>query len=711
MTSSTGSRRSTPSLLSNASIPYRILLLSILTLSTHAQVTIRGAGAYTQAGGKFYFHGGEDGASTVSDQLYALDLTKNWTTIAPAWTQLKSSPFTNSYHVATHSADNKTIFFFGRNDDKKVKRPATAFMNKYSIDTNTWTVGSATSIDLTANPPNPTFMTQGRRDFQGALDPVSGKYIFIGGNQDNLQYNNQDVFEPETGRVSEKDLPREISNYQGGALAWLKQGTDSSVYLLGGYSPANTEWSSFGNLSKFSLATETWTSVLTPATLPMPPSRQYHCAASNADGSKAIIYGGWAPPGSLTTPARNDLWILDAATFSWKQGPTPFSGTVGYAACTIAGNHLIIWGGFQYLNSTPPNANPMLLYDMSGERWTNIYTPTAEYLAMAPQSPVNPNNGSNNNNGTNPVDDSTGSEGKGKPGLSIILAGVFGAGFVVLAAVLGAVFYRRKQNKRRLDSGGFNGDSGGAYSKQPNQSEDKFMNGTTSPTLSDMTYNQALAQAMDGSDGLSKQHEMKPMKSPELAMLEAEERASSSPGTTDNYVPPPGLAQGQNELAAGYYAFVPPPQQQYPQGTYAYQPVSPTTDEFSPSTYKQEVPATLTASTYVPTNSVYSVSPNQQSTLYPTYLNTSLSNLSTSAHSQSNRASLAPSTLFADSAFSESARNTYLDPSEHVPVVATTVTTTTPTTGAKPRVVRNPQRHPTVVHQQAFAESEKSQYV
>jgi len=262
MTSSTGSRRSTPSHLSKASILHRILFLSVLALSTHAQVTIRGAGAYTQAGGKFYFHGGEDGANTVSDQLYVLDLTKTWTTVAPAWTQLKSSPFTNSYHVATHSADNKTIFLFGRNNDNKVKRPPAAFLNKYSVDTNTWTVGSATSIDLTANPLNPAFMTQGRRDFQGALDPVSGKYVFLGGNQDNLQYNSQDVFEPETSRVSEKDLPRELNNYQGGALAWLKQGADSSVYVLGGYSPANTQWSSFGNLSKFSWATETWTSVV-----------------------------------------------------------------------------------------------------------------------------------------------------------------------------------------------------------------------------------------------------------------------------------------------------------------------------------------------------------------------------------------------------------------------------------------------------------------
>lgn len=434
----------------------------------------------------------------------------------------------------------------------------------------------------------------------------------------------------------------------------------------------------------------------------------------DADGSKAIIYGGWAPPGGLTTLARNDLWILDTATLSWKQGPALSGGTVGYAACTIAGNYVIIWGGFQYLNSTPPDANPMLLYDMSREKWTTTYTPTAEYLAMAPPPPLNPNNGSNNNNGTNPVDESTGSEGKSKPGLSIILAGVFGAGFVVLAAVLGFVFYRRKQNKRRLDGGGFkyaspySGDSGGAYSKQPNQSEDKFMNGTTSPTLSDMTYNQALARAMDGSDGLSTQHEMKSLKSPELAMLEAEERASSTPGTADNYVAPPGSVQGKIELEAGYYAFVPLSQQQSLQGTYAYQPVSPT---FSPSTYKQEVPTTPTTSTYAPTNSVYSVSPNQQSTLYPTYLNTSFSNLSTSAHSQSNRASLAPSTHFTDSAFSGSVRNTYLDPSEHVPVVATTATTTTPTTGAKPRVVRNPQRHPTVVHQQAFAESEERQYL
>ncbi|KAG0356320.1 hypothetical protein BG005_004786 [Podila minutissima] len=717
----TPSTRRHSSSTSKAFIPYRTLLLSILALSANAQVTIRGAGAYTQAGGKLYFHGGEDGSSTVSDNLYVLDLTKPWTTIAPAWSQLRKSPFANSYHVATHSADNKTLYLLGRNDDLRMNsRPPSAFMNKYSIDTNTWTEVSAAMVTLTATPPNPGFLTSNRRDFQGALDPVTGKYVFVGGNNDLSQFNKQDVFEPDTGRVSEREMLVQpgivnMGYYQGGALAWLKNGTDSSVYVLGGYSPNNTEYTSLGNLHKFSWETETWGLVLTPTTTVDPPTRQYHCAASTADGSKAVIFGGWAPRTAL---ALNDLWILDAATLNWKQGAPVPRGNVGYSACTIAGHQLIVWGGFQFLNSSPPDATPMRIYDISLDKWITTYEPTPEYLAMAPP-PTNPNNGGNNdNNATIPDGKNTGGEGtQGKPGLAAILAGVFGAGFVVLAAVLGFVFHRRRQSKRRLDGAfkpSYNGSNNGGYSKQRDQSDDKYSDDATLPSSSDMTENQALARVMDSADGMNdkQQHEMKPLKSPELALLEAEERASASPGTTNTYLAHTAYGPGNSpELTTGHY-FPPPPQHQpYLQGGFPYPPVSPTTDRFVPSTYKQEVPSTSTASTFAPTNSVYSVSsiPYPTPSQYPNYLDNSFSNLSISAHSQpAYRASWVPSTHVTDSAFGESRRNTYHDLPEPA-ATAMAVTAAAPKMTA-PRVARNPQRHPTVVHQHAFAEPEKRQY-
>ncbi|KAG0063612.1 hypothetical protein BGZ92_005952, partial [Podila epicladia] len=264
-----------------------------------------------------------------------------------------------------------------------------------------------------------------------------------------------------------------------------------------------------------------------------------------ADGSKAVIFGGWAPPGNKTALALNDLWILDAATLTWKQGVSVPRGNVGYAACTIAGNQLIIWGGFQYLNSSPPDATPMRIYDISLDKWITTYEPTPEYLAMA-ASPTNPNNsGNKDNNTTIPDGSKTGGEGtQGKPGLAVILAGVFGAGFVVLAAVLGLVFHRRRLSKRRLDGAfkpSYNNSINGGYSKQRDHSEDKYSDDATSPSSLDMTYNQALARVMDSADDMNnkQQHEMKPMQSPELALLEAEERASASPGTTNVYIAHP----------------------------------------------------------------------------------------------------------------------------------------------------------------------------
>ncbi|KAG0344135.1 hypothetical protein BG004_004710 [Podila humilis] len=359
---------------------------------------------------------------------------ERWTTIAPPWAQHRSSPFQNSYHVATSSRDNKTLIFWGANRDPKNRRPPAAFMNQYNIETDTWTVGKEDSVKVTATPPNPGFMMgSGRCDFGGALDPTVGKYLFVGGNNGQVNINAQDVYEFATNSVRETAPPATsgMVGYQGGALAWLKTGEGeggSAVYALGGHSANNTGWTLFSTLLKFSWASESWSVVIPTNSAVVPPPRQYHCAASAADGSKAVIFGGWAPPGNYVDMALNDLWIIDAATMTWKKGTTPGGFNVGYSTCIIAGDQLIVWGGFQRLNSTPPVSSPMRVYDMTADRWRSSYNPSPEYQALIPPPsppPPPPSDGDSDNDN----DD----EASEKPNLAIILAGVFGAGFAILA--------------------------------------------------------------------------------------------------------------------------------------------------------------------------------------------------------------------------------------------------------------------------------------
>lgn len=174
-------------------------------------------------------HGGEYGSAVVTGQLLCLDLTKSWNASNPAWTPLLSSSFVNSYHTATYSSDRKTLYFLGFNSGAKPGPPPTTFLNSYSLTSRTWQPGNdAVNVRI-----------KDRRDFQGALDPTTGKYMFLGGNYGPSganKSNDINVFETDSGSfISENLIPLiDLSNVQGNVVGYVGQGTRQGLYSLAG---------------------------------------------------------------------------------------------------------------------------------------------------------------------------------------------------------------------------------------------------------------------------------------------------------------------------------------------------------------------------------------------------------------------------------------------------------------------------------------------
>ncbi|KAF9582042.1 hypothetical protein BGW38_000737, partial [Lunasporangiospora selenospora] len=280
-----------------ASLSFSLSLASLfvlgttLILPTHGQNTppiITGSLAYTQANGRFYIHGGERSTTDVSSQLYALDLTRSWTADAPAWTSLAASPFSNSYHVMTHSFDNKFLYLFGRNTGTPKAPPQ--FINKYSVDTDTWDAGVTPAA----------ISTPDRRDFQGAFNPATGDYMFLGGNYGNLgatTSNALNIFYTKTGSVNEAAIPfPDLAYLQGGAVGYVGKGPGSP-----GLAVFAGSWSSNGTVTGKSKtlvnpgtprinSNGAWSQLTLAAA---PAGRMYPCVASNTDGSKVVMYGGF----------------------------------------------------------------------------------------------------------------------------------------------------------------------------------------------------------------------------------------------------------------------------------------------------------------------------------------------------------------------------------------------------------------------------------
>jgi len=174
-------------------------------------------------------HGGEYSTAVVTSQLLCLDLTKPWNTSNPPWNTLTPSPFVNSYHTATYSPDKKTLFFLGFNSGAKPGPLPQNFLNSYSVATDTWQPGNP-AIGVT---------DKDRRDFQGALDPTTGRYMFLGGNFGILgatKSNFVNVFDTQAGSfISENVIPFiEYTAVQGNVVGYVGQGAHQGLYSLAG---------------------------------------------------------------------------------------------------------------------------------------------------------------------------------------------------------------------------------------------------------------------------------------------------------------------------------------------------------------------------------------------------------------------------------------------------------------------------------------------
>jgi hypothetical protein len=76
-----------------------------------------------------------------------------------------------------------------------------------------------------------------------------------------------------------------------------------------------------------------------------------------------------------------ELWMLDITTATWSQGPT---GPVrSDSACTIAGDHFLIWSGSRFRNVTT-DPNEMLIYNFKTSTYVQEYTPPAYYKDLKP---------------------------------------------------------------------------------------------------------------------------------------------------------------------------------------------------------------------------------------------------------------------------------------------------------------------------------------
>ncbi|KAF9145171.1 Multiple epidermal growth factor-like domains protein 8 [Linnemannia schmuckeri] len=408
MSTTTASPRRFPSRLFTITA---LLSLALFTAPTKAQVSydapipVSGP-AHARTSLKWYILSGQpstvDGTLPI-DQFFYLDLASPWSATIPAWKRLQPGP-QQSIFPAVFTADQKTMVVFHIAGQYSVY--------KYTVATDSWAPSSI------------NFPGGGTQGVGAVTDPNTGLVYLAGGYTDR---GSMDIYNPAADTASQVKLPDPATTFPSRwyySNTWSKQ--RRSVLYFGGYNITNN--AANNAISEYNPSTSTWYTMATSGTAPT--TRADHCMASNDDGTKVVVYGGRLANNSFS----GELFILDTVTGAWTQGASGQPRV--YAACTIAGDQLLIWGGTT--TGSIMAGSPVLIYNMGTNAWIPDYTPPASYVASANASAT----------AAKPTGTGTGGDAAGGGGSNTgaIVGGIVGA-IAVIGAIAGFLIYRRRQQR------------------------------------------------------------------------------------------------------------------------------------------------------------------------------------------------------------------------------------------------------------------------
>jgi hypothetical protein len=230
--------------------------------------------------------------------------------------------------------------------------------------------------------PRPT-----ERSTPAAVGIGSGLYVF-GGARDDFStgvatfYNDLRRLEVTTGRwrlitaSGAAPAPRAFAAAAGDEVA------GGRLFVFGGstFDIAGTQFQPFGDLSVYSIASNTWTTLSTPGTgtRPHPGAR----SGSNlwSVGDRLYLFGGI----DATFATHNDLWTYDLRRGEWSQVPVtsaPPARHVAQAGTVARFGRLTIYGG----EALDPATGFAVLgdtwqFDLAARRWVEV-TPAAGNIA------------------------------------------------------------------------------------------------------------------------------------------------------------------------------------------------------------------------------------------------------------------------------------------------------------------------------------------
>jgi hypothetical protein len=222
----------------------------------------------------------------------------------------------------------------------------------------------------------PTDIPTARGEVEGAFSPVTGQFVFFGGDEGiPVNCQSQTIFRDDTW-VYEEDCGnwREIEGSAPPAASRYAAGYDSvrdRFVIFGGRFRNGTSgpYTLRDTAHAYSFADETWSD------LPDGPSaRAIH--AGVVAGDRFVIHGGTgSTDGANYNPVYDETWILDLANETWEQLDTTDGpgGRIFHAMATDGADKVWLYGGGDINAFFGPFYSDVWELDLSDGTWTELH--------------------------------------------------------------------------------------------------------------------------------------------------------------------------------------------------------------------------------------------------------------------------------------------------------------------------------------------------
>ncbi|KAF9274522.1 hypothetical protein BGZ88_002959 [Linnemannia elongata] len=365
--------------------------------------------AWARSGSDYLVQGGYvslNGVSQyVSSQLFALDLSMNWSVTSPPWRALSNGTVSRSFY-GINLPTNQTFLTL------RYVEPTTYTITAYNVASNTWdlprTIATASASDVMAYGLKPV------------VDPTSG-LIYIAG------IAGMNIYNP------------------------TNQTWDSRPILTGTLMARYFGSPGYNTARKTIISCDCRYRVY---------AVDQHLVRYGEDGKTLVVFGGRT---SILTPNifTGSIHILDITTGVWTAGLPDAAAPRVFAGCVLVVDQFVVWAGSSNGNDTISSPQP-IVFDVTLKKWVDSYKAPAYYLANPPPKRPTPSSSSGSNGGgggsgssggagsgnSNSNGDGSGSGSDSKSSSPALIIGSVAGGLAIVAAIVGFLWYQRRQNKK-----------------------------------------------------------------------------------------------------------------------------------------------------------------------------------------------------------------------------------------------------------------------